>query len=44
MPAVSDPLVELLKREARPGIGVEFGVAAQRLRNTLVLVVEDRWQ
>lgn len=44
MPAVTDPLIELLERDARIGIGVELNVSAQRLRNTLVLVMKDRWQ
>jgi hypothetical protein len=44
MPAFSDPLVELLKRHASSWIRVEFRVAAQGLRNTLVLVVKNGWQ
>ncbi len=44
MPAVADPLVELLQRDPSPGIRVELGVAAQCLRHTLVIIVEDRWQ
>jgi hypothetical protein len=44
MPAVSDPLVELLKRHARSWICLKFAVAAQGLRNTFVLVVKNGWK
>lgn len=37
----SNSLVELFQANSRFGIGVEFSVATQSLRNALVFVVED---
>ena len=39
--AVSDALIELIKCDAQAGIGIEFRIPAQRLGDTLVVVVED---
>ena len=40
--AVADALVELIERDACFGVGVELGIPAQSLGDTVVLVVEDR--